>query len=85
MNTLSFQRPKAGHNKAVGRIFEISNSNPIRGKCRKSGRSLSPQKKKTRVWGDSTEQKRGNCGKCEHENAENAKMQLAGFNVIGFR
>ena len=31
--------------KPVGRIFEISDSNPIRRKCGKCGRSLSPQKK----------------------------------------
>ena len=34
--------PKAVIIKPVGRIFEISDSNPIWGKCRKCGRSLSP-------------------------------------------
>ena len=31
------QSPKAGHKGPVGRIFEISDSNPIRGKCRRLG------------------------------------------------
>ena len=30
--------------KPVGQIFQISDSNPIRGKCGKCRRSLSPQK-----------------------------------------
>ena len=52
--------------KPVGRIFEISDSNPMRGKCGKCGRSLSPQRNKglrrstTRKMQKRT---RGKCGK----------------------
>ena len=65
--------------KSVGRIFEISDSNLIRGKRGKCGRSLSPPEK-TRVWADSKTrktrtQKRGKCGKCG----------WLGFDVTGFR
>ena len=38
--------PKAGHNKAGRSDFEISDSNPIRGKRGKCGRPLSPYKNK---------------------------------------
>ena len=57
----------------VGRIFEISDSNPIRRKCGKCGRSLSPQKNKglrafhraktRRTRKMRTRRKRGKCGK----------------------
>ena len=54
--------------KPVGRIFEISDSNPIRGKFGKCGRSLSPQKNHClrRSHGAKTRKmrtrKRGKCG-----------------------
>ena len=62
--------------KPVGRIFEISDSHPIRRKCGKCGRSLSPQKnkglktlhgpktRKTRKMRKMRTRKRGKCGKC---------------------
>ena len=60
--------------KPVGRIFEISDSKLIQGKCGKCGRPSQPRK--TRVRGDSAERKRGKhgkCGKCGRENTENAE------------
>ena len=59
--------------KPVGRIFEISDSNPIQGTCGKCGRSLTPQKNrglrrfhrtKTRKTRKMRTPKRGKCGKC---------------------
>ena len=62
--------------KPVGRIFEISDSNPIRGKCGKCGRSLSRQKnkglrrfhwakkRKRRKMRKRRKRKCGKCGKC---------------------
>ena len=62
--------------KPVGRIFEISDSNPKRRKCGKCGRSLSPQKskglrrfhraktRKMRKMRKMRTRKRGKCGKC---------------------
>ena len=44
--------------KPVGRIFKISDSNPIQGKCRRPSHPS-----KTRVWGDSAERNRGRRGK----------------------
>ena len=57
--------------KPVGRIFEISDSNMIRGNCGKCGRSLSTQKNNglSRFQGAKTRKKR--------------KTQLTGFNVTG--
>ena len=57
--------------KPVGRIFEMSDSNPIQGKCGKCGRPSHPRK--TRVWGDSVERKSGKRGKCGRGNVENAE------------
>ena len=60
--------------KPVGRIFEISDSKPIQGKCGKCGKSLSPQKNKglrrfrraknERKTRKVRTRKRGKCGKC---------------------
>ena len=62
--------------KPVGRIFEISDSNPIRRKRGKCGRPLSPyknkglrrlhrpKKRKTRKMRKMRTRKRGKCGKC---------------------
>ena len=62
--------------KPVGRIFEISDSNPIRRKCGKCGRPLSPYKnkglrrlhrakaRKTRKMRKMRTRKRGKRGKC---------------------
>ena len=63
--------------KPVGRIFEISDSNPIRRKCGKCGRSLSPQKK------GSEEIPRSE--KVENAETKTRKMRMTGFNVTGFR
>ena len=56
--------------KPVGRIFEISDSNPIRAKCGKCGRSLAPQTKqgseeipRSKMRKMRT-RKLGKCGKC---------------------
>ena len=74
--------------KPVGLIFEISDSNPTRGKCGKCGRPLSPYKNKglrrfhraklQKIW------------KMQHESADTKmrkvrKMRPTGFNVTGFR
>ena len=79
---LSFALPqKDGHLrpvilKPVGRIFEISDSKPIRRKRGKCGKSLSPQKnkglrrfrraktRKTRKMRKMRTRRRGKCGKC---------------------
>ena len=59
--------------KPVGRIFEISDSKPIRAKRGKCGKSLSPQKNKglrrfrrasARKTRKMRTRKRGKCGKC---------------------
>ena len=65
--------------KLVAWIFEIIDLNPIRGKCENVEGPSHPRK--TRVWGDSTQRKRGQCGKYRHQNAENADDWL---NVTGF-
>ena len=67
--------------KPVGRIFEISDSNPIRVNAENEEKGPS-HPTKTRVRGDATEQKCGKRGKCRHENAE--KMRLTCFHVTGF-
>ena len=56
--------------KPVGRIFENSDSKPIRGKCGKCGKSFSPQKKgseeipqsKNAKNAENADAKRGKCG-----------------------
>ena len=70
--------------KPVGRIFEISDSNPIRRKCGKCGRPLSPYKNKGlrrlhRAKARKTRKMR------KMRTRKMRKMRLTGFNVTGFR
>ena len=73
--------------KPAGQIFEISDSNPIRGKCGKCGKSLSPQEKQA------SEEIPPSKNAENAENAETAdtkarkmqKMRMTGFNVTDFR
>ena len=78
LESQSSKSSKAGHPKAGRSDFEISDSNPIQGKCGKCGRPSLPQENK------------GLRRKCGHENAENAdtktrKKRMTGFNVTGCR
>ena len=60
--------------KPVGRMFEINDSNPIRGECKKYRRSLSSQRNKgLRGFHRAKRRKCGKRGKCRDENAENAE------------
>ena len=70
--------------KPVGRIFEISDSNPIRRKYGKCGRSLSPEKNKglRRLHGAKTRKMRK---MRTRQTRKMRKMRLTGFKVTGFR
>ena len=83
--TKTWYIPNPGHLrpvivKPVGRIFEMSDSNPTKGKPRKCGRSLSPQKNKSlrRFHG-------ANLRKTRTKTRKMQKMRLTGLNVTGFR
>ena len=66
--------------KPVGRIFEISDSKPIRGKRGKCGKSLSPKKNKgLRRF------RRAITRKTRKMRKMRTRKRMTGFNVTGFR
>ena len=58
------QSPKASHHKAVCWIFEISDSNPMRGKRRKCGRFKETPRSKKRRNVENAQNADAKCGKC---------------------